>query len=116
MVNKSKKALAYLFEGIVIITILSLVLTVLFGLIKWTNIAGVFFIILLVSAAIVIGITLISATIILCRDIRADGLAETVKPLLQKFCIWSIVLLILTYISHHKLLIWEALAAARPCP
>ena len=112
MANKSKKALAYLFEGVVIITILSLVLTVSFSLLKWTNIAGVFFIIFLGSAAIIIGITLISATIILCRDIRADGLAETVKPLLQKLCIWSIILLILTYISQHKLLIWEVLAGS----
>lgn len=103
-----RKIIPYIINGTIIITVLSLVLTIVFELLRLLDIAGVCFIIFLISGSLIICTAIAVAFMMLRKQIKAKGSKKALIPLLKRFFIWSIALLILGLIFQHKLHVFEA--------
>ncbi len=65
-----RKIISYILTGDIIITVLSLVLTLVFELLKLLDIAGICFIIFLISGTVIICAAVVIAFITLVRNIK----------------------------------------------
>lgn len=102
-----RKIIPYILKGTIIITVLSLVLTIVFELLRLLDIAGVCFIIFLIFGAVIICMAVAFAFTVLSKQIKAKGPKKALIPLLKRFFIWSLALLILELIFQHKLRVLE---------
>lgn len=82
--------------------VLSLILTFVFGLIKLSNAKGICFLIFLIFCGILICWFSVTALITLYQQIKSYGFNQTIIPILKKFAICSLILLILENVFYHQ--------------